>query len=261
MSRRNAAAAVEDHVGVLILQAHETAAGGIRVGIALDAHLALFIEREVIVRRNDQIRLVVAANLVQPQRQHQAFDGSGGRGDRAATLQRSRRRLNGILPERPSSRVDAADSARSGIGNQRLETIDLIRQRTIRIQIVGEVVLESPHRVLDTGLCQLHNRVAAGVSPQFQTTRHDVQGDLTPLIFRCGNHVRLLDIQNIVAGVALVSPVRVVVKRLGNGQTTIFLPGLALFRQTLIQRVVVRDVVLHILRVVTPGSGDQLGEG
>ena len=97
-----------------------------------------------------------------------------------------------------------------------------------------------------------HNRIPAGVDTEFKPRCNHVESDLTPRKLRRGDDVGLLNIQRVVARIPLVSSIRGIVERLGNGQTTIFTASLTLVRQTAIECVVIRDVILHVLGMVPP---------
>jgi len=146
-------------------------------------------------------------------------------------------------------------------GDERLQAVDLVRQRAVAIDIAGEVVLERALRVLDAGLDQADDLRFAGVQAEFLAAGGDVDGDLTPLEFLRRQHVAGRDVQHVVAGVAQVGGVRGVVQRLDDGQAAVFVPRHALAHHATIQGVVLGHVVLDVLPVLAEGRGHQFGEG
>ena len=83
---------------------------------------------------------------------------------------------------------------------------------------------------------------------------------MTPLELGRGQDIGSADVQDVVAGVALVGLVRGVVEALDDGQAAVLLAFHALLVKAAQESVVFGQVVLEILGVLAPGRGHQFGE-
>lgn len=78
---------------------------------------------------------------------------------------------------------------------------------TVRIGIVGEVVLKGSLSVADARLQQIQHLFLAAVLQHLQTADRDRDGGLGDRILRSGKDVLRRDVQDVVTAVALVSTV------------------------------------------------------
>ena len=165
MAGRNAGRrGIEDHIRILVLEAGESPVSGGRTGIPLERHLTAFVVGVVDGIHHDQIGLIVRSTVNrQPERQHHAVLNRGRTGRDGC----DGRIAHAVTPEGERGRIDPANGVGVRVGNDRLQAVDLIRQRPRRVEIGGEVVLEGAQRVLNPRFGQVDDLFLAGVDAQF----------------------------------------------------------------------------------------------
>ena len=222
MSTWNTARRIEENIAVLVLHRDHAALTSFVTGVALQAGLALFVKSEVIITHHDQVGHIHTTRQLNPQWQHQRFNGRSRRRDSRATLQRSSSRLNQVLPELVSTRVNTADGTSARISNKGLEAVNLIGGSAVGVQVYGQAVSERVLSILNLGFNKVNNTVLAGVSTHFQSGYSQVNRDLTPWIFSSRQNVHSRDIQYVIARITLVRRICRVFQWLNNTQATIF---------------------------------------
>jgi hypothetical protein len=243
---------VEDDLSRLVHQLLEAERRARRLHVALVALQRPLVERVVVVRQNDQVRLVVAEHAAQPELVEHRTDVRRARSARVFEEL--------ILPEREGRRVDAADRAGARRVHQRGKPADLVGQRAVRVEIDGEVVAGGVLRIGDAGLHQLDHRLLAVVLPKLAPGSRHMEGDLRPVVLGRADHVGSVDVQRVVAGIALVGAVLGVLERQGDLVAAAFGLDVAVRLQLAQEGVVVTDVVHDIPRVIAQGGGHHLRE-
>jgi len=244
--RHTGGRAVIDNVCALVLDRGGAAANVGRVGVTLQAGLTIVEEREVSVVHDNQIRVVVITREVQPQREHKALDRGCTRRNGAAALQGRSRRLEDAFPERVGGRIDATNGAGSGIGDERLQPIDLVGGRAVAVDVAGEAVASGTHGILQLVFDELDNAFFSAVLANFETGSNHVNGNLLPREICRSEHFGLRDAQRVEPAVTLIGAIFRVIERNLNLPAAGNQIDATLFRETLVQRGVVGHVVFEI---------------
>ena len=213
---REVGVVIENDIRRLILEGREARLRQIAVGITLELLFAQFKERIEVMRHNDQVGLVRATVQRQPEGVHVGFHGHSVCSRRRSGEVGPRHFAELVAPEGPRCGVDAPDRALTVGLDQVRQTVDLVGQRAVRVDVNREVVGSGTESVFLARLDEVNHLLLAGVHAEFPTGRSDVQRDLLVGILDRGQHVGRARVQGFITDVTLIGRVLRVVDGFGN---------------------------------------------